>query len=156
LEHSTQPTFTRLPPQNSSQPEPHNKWTTVSNKRGRPIQEEAPREAKHTKESDHWLKPTSTHNPYSALMEDESEDQQQTTDPGNSSKPPTFYISDVTTVQPLIRLLEQIAKLRYEIKALARSKFGIKLLNLVEQTKKPVPRNSRHSIHTNQRNEITE
>jgi hypothetical protein len=64
LEQSTQPTLSRLPAQNtkiySSQLERHNKWTTVSNKQGRPTQEEAPRAAELVKESDHWLNPTST------------------------------------------------------------------------------------------------
>jgi hypothetical protein len=72
----------------SFQPEPQNKWTTVLNKRGRRTEEEAPREAKLIKESDRWFNPTSTHNCYSALLEDESIDQQKTTDPGNTPKPP--------------------------------------------------------------------
>jgi hypothetical protein len=66
------------------------------------------------KESDHWLNPTPTHNRYSALLEDESEYQQQTTD-----QPPSIYRSDVTTIPPLIQLLEQIAELQYKVKALA-------------------------------------
>jgi hypothetical protein len=57
-----------------SQQEPHNKWTTVSNKWGRSTQEEPLREAKLIKESDHRLNKTFTHNHYSALLVDESED----------------------------------------------------------------------------------
>jgi hypothetical protein len=60
-------------------------------------------------------------------MEDESEDQQQTTDPGNTPEPPAIYISDITTIPPLIKLLEQIAKLQYEIKALAGNQVKIQL-----------------------------
>jgi hypothetical protein len=33
------------------------------------------REAKHVKESEHWLNQTSTSNRYTALLEEESEDQ---------------------------------------------------------------------------------
>jgi hypothetical protein len=82
------------------QPGSGNKWTKVSNKRGRPTHERAPRQAKLVKESDHWLNPTSTRNRFSALMEDESEDQQQTADAGNTPKPPPIYVSDVTSIPP--------------------------------------------------------
>jgi hypothetical protein len=108
-----------------SQPEWDNKWTKVSHKRGRPTQEEAPRQAKLIKESDHWLNQTPACNHYSALLEDESEDQQQTTDPRNTPKPPPIYVSDVTAIPPLVQLLEQIAKLQYEIKALTGNQVKV-------------------------------
>jgi hypothetical protein len=110
----------------SSQLEPQNKWTIVSNNRGRPTHEEAPRAPKLIKESDYCLNTTSTHNRYSALLEDESEDQQQTTDSGITTKPPPTYVSNVTTtILPLIQLLEQYA-MQFEIMALAGNQVEIK------------------------------
>jgi hypothetical protein len=91
FEHSTQLTLSRLPAQNtkmySSKQEPPNNWTTVSNKWGRPTEEESLRAAKLVKESYHWLNPTSTHNHYSALLVYRREGQQQTTDTGKTPKP---------------------------------------------------------------------
>jgi hypothetical protein len=60
----------------SFQPELIDNWTKVSYKRGRLTQEETEREAKHTKESEQWLDQTSTSSRYTALLEEESDDQQ--------------------------------------------------------------------------------
>jgi hypothetical protein len=98
-----------------SQPEPNNGWTRVSYKRRRLAQEEYQGDVKHTKESNHRLHPTSTSNRYTALLDDENGQQDG---PGNTPKPPPIYVSDVTTISPLIQLLEQIAKQQYELKAL--------------------------------------
>jgi hypothetical protein len=46
----------------SSQPELNDNLNKVSYKRGRSAQEETEREAKHAKESEHWLNQTSTSN----------------------------------------------------------------------------------------------
>jgi hypothetical protein len=104
----------------STQPELNNNWAEASYKRGRLTQEELERESKHTKESEQWLNQTSTSNSYTALLEEESEDQQQKAGPENMPKPP-IYITNVksTSISPLIQLLEQIAKQQYEVKALA-------------------------------------
>jgi hypothetical protein len=40
-------------------------------------------------------------------------------------KPPALCVSDVSTILPLIQLLEQIEKLQYEIKALAGNQVKI-------------------------------
>jgi hypothetical protein len=61
---------------NSSQPVLNGNWTKVSYKRGRSIQEGIESEAEHAKESKRWLNQTSTSNRYTALLEEESEDQQ--------------------------------------------------------------------------------
>jgi hypothetical protein len=61
----------------SSQPELNDNWTKVSYKRRRLTQEETEREAKHTKERDHRLNESSTFSHYTALVEEESEEQQQ-------------------------------------------------------------------------------
>jgi hypothetical protein len=86
---------------NSSQPEFNDNWTKVSYKRGRPTQEGTEREAK---QSEHWLNQTSTSNCYTALLGEESEDQQQKAGPENiqKQKPPPIYITDVTNISPLI------------------------------------------------------
>jgi hypothetical protein len=47
----------------------------------------------HTKESENWPNQTSTSNRYTALLEEESEDQQQKADPENTPKPPPIYIT---------------------------------------------------------------
>jgi hypothetical protein len=52
-----------------------NKWTKVSYKRRRSTKEETEGKAKHTKESEHWLNQTCTSNRYTALQQEESEDQ---------------------------------------------------------------------------------
>jgi hypothetical protein len=147
--------LSRLSAQNTkiytSQPYTDNTWTTVSIKRYIPTQEEAPRQAKLVKESDHWFNPTPTHSRNSALLEDESDDQQQTTFPGKTSKPLPIYISDFTTIPPLIQLLEQVVKLQYEIKILAGNQVKIQPKTSESYI------NERHSTHTNlNKNEITE
>jgi hypothetical protein len=158
LEHSTQPMLSRLPAQNtkmySSELESHNKWTTVSSKRGRPTQEEASRKAKLFKERNNFLNPTlhtTAFQPYWKMK--------VKTNPGNTPKPPAIFVSDVTTIPPFIQMLEQIAKLQYEIKALTCNQVKIqpKLWNFIEQSEKPYPRNTLHSTYTNQKkNETTE
>jgi hypothetical protein len=114
LEYSFQHKPGSLPGQsqkiNSSQPKLNDNWTKVSYKRGRSTQEENEREAKHTKESEHWLIQTSTSNHYTALLEEGSEDQQQKASPENTPEPRPIYITDVKNISPLIQLLEQIAK----------------------------------------------
>jgi hypothetical protein len=67
------------------------------------------REAKHAKESEHWLIQTSISNRYTPLSEKESEAQQQNASPENMPKPPPICITDVKNLSPLIQLLEQIA-----------------------------------------------
>jgi hypothetical protein len=104
---------------NSSQPELNDNWTKTSYKRRRSTQEGTEREAKHAKESEHWLNQTSTSNRYTALLEEESEDKQQKAGPENTPKPPPIYITDVQNISPLIQLLDQMSKQHYEIKALA-------------------------------------
>jgi hypothetical protein len=55
---------------NYSQPELNDNWAKVSYKRGRSTQEGTAREAKHAKQSEHWLNQTSTSNCYTALLEE--------------------------------------------------------------------------------------
>jgi hypothetical protein len=53
------------------------------------------REAKHTKESESWLNQISTSSHYTALLEEESEDQQHKAGPEKKPKPPPTYITDL-------------------------------------------------------------
>jgi hypothetical protein len=57
--------------------EPNDTWTKVSYKRSRPTHEEegTQREAKHVKESEYWLHATPTSNCYTALLEEDSDQQ---------------------------------------------------------------------------------
>jgi hypothetical protein len=55
-------------------------------------QEGTEREDNHAKESEHWLSQTSTSNCYSALPEEESEDQQKKAGPETTPKSPPIYI----------------------------------------------------------------
>jgi hypothetical protein len=109
----------------SSQPELNYNWNKVLYKKGRSTQEETEREAKHTKESEHWLNQNSTSNRYTALLQEGSEDQQQKAGPENTPKPPSVDITDVKYTSPLIQLLEQIAKQQYEVKALAHNQIKV-------------------------------
>jgi hypothetical protein len=113
-------TSARLPAQSqriySSQSELNSNWTKVSYKRDRSTQKETEREAKHTRESKHWLNQTSTSNRYTALQEEKSEAQQQKAGPENMTKPPPIYITDIKNISPLIELLEQIANSYMKLK----------------------------------------
>jgi hypothetical protein len=64
----------------------NNKWTKVLYKSGRTTKEKSEREAKHTKESEHWLNQTSTSNRYTALLEEGRKDQQQIGGPVTHTK----------------------------------------------------------------------
>jgi hypothetical protein len=57
---------------NSSQTELNDNWTKVSYKKGRSTQDGTDKEAKHVKQREHRLSPTSTSNLYTALLEEES------------------------------------------------------------------------------------
>jgi hypothetical protein len=106
---------------NFSKPELNDNWTKVSYKRGRSTQEETEREALLAKESQHWLNQTSTSSRYTALLLEESVDQQQKAGSENMSKPPPIYITGVTNILPLIQLQEHMAFQRYEVKVLAHN-----------------------------------
>jgi hypothetical protein len=67
-----------------SQQELNNNWTKVSHTRGRSAQYETETKAKHSKEDEHRLNQISTSNRYTALLEQESEDQQHKTGPETS------------------------------------------------------------------------
>jgi hypothetical protein len=99
----------------------------VSYKRGTSTEDETEREAKHTKESKHWLNQTSTSNRYTALLEEESEYQQHKAGPDNTPKPPPLYITGVKNISPLIELLQQIAKQQYEIKSLVDNQVKVSI-----------------------------
>jgi outer membrane cobalamin receptor len=101
-------------------------WTKVLYERGRSTQEETEREAKH------WINQTSTSNRYTALLEEENEEQHKA-GPENLPKPPSIYIPDVKIISPLIQLSEQIAKQQYEIKALQDNQSNVKKYALLHQ-----------------------
>jgi hypothetical protein len=108
---------------NSSRPD---NCTKVSYKRGRSTQDGTDKEAKHAKQSKNWINPTSTSNRYTAILEEESEEQQKAGNE-NTPKPPPVYKTDV--ISPLIQLLEQIA---FKLSHTIRLKFSLKHLNPTE------------------------
>jgi hypothetical protein len=76
--------------------EPNDIWTKVSYKRSRPTHEEGTqRKAKHLKESEYWLHPTSTSNRHTALLEEDNDQQEQKVDPANTPKSPPIYVSGI-------------------------------------------------------------
>jgi hypothetical protein len=106
-------------------------WTKVSYNRGRSTQDKIQRETKHAKESEHWLKQTSTSSRYTDLLKEKSEDQQHKASPENTPKPPSIYLADVKNISLLIQLLEQKQNSNMKLKfpQTIRLKFSLKLLN---------------------------
>jgi hypothetical protein len=100
-------------------------WSKVLSKRSCPLQEDSTQDAKHSKEENHWLHPTSTKNRFSALSSEEPTDTAQTSTAGDTPKSLQIFVSDVITIPPLLQLLDQIAFQIYEIKALAHNQVKI-------------------------------
>jgi hypothetical protein len=100
-------------------------WSKVPSKRSRPLHEESTHDAKHSKEENHWLHPTSTQNRFSALLPDEPTDTSQTSTVGDTPKPPPIFVSDIITIPPPFQLLDQIAFQLYEIKTFAHNEVKI-------------------------------
>lgn len=128
LEHTLQlpPDCPPVHPPTMDQPPQHTSWTKVSSKRGRSSPDELERVTKHVKDNQHWLHPpsTSTSNRYSPL---EEADGAASPPPGpeRPSKPPPIFIQDVTTIPPLLLLLEQVAPSAYETKALSQNQVKV-------------------------------
>jgi hypothetical protein len=73
---------------------PPDNWAKVLYKRGRSIQDGTDKEAK---QGEHWLNPTSTSNRYTALLEEESEEQQKASYK-NTPKHPLIYITNTLQI----------------------------------------------------------
>jgi hypothetical protein len=84
-------------------------------------------ESKHTKNTQHWLHPpsTDTSNRFSALWKQTAQIANTTPTLNIPPKPPPIYIQYVTTIPPLLQLLEQVAPHKYETKALSNNKVKI-------------------------------
>jgi hypothetical protein len=76
-------------------------------------------------EDSHWLHPATTHNRYAALSDDENTDHLQKVATDSAPKPLPIFVSDVITIPPFLKLLDQIVKQSYIIKALAGNQVGI-------------------------------
>jgi hypothetical protein len=100
-------------------------WSKVRNKGSRPLHEDTIRESKLSKEDGHWLHPTTTQNRFSALSTEEAADPPQQDFTSDSPKAQPIFVSDVTTIPPLIQLLDQTAFKLCEIKALAHNQVKI-------------------------------
>jgi hypothetical protein len=86
-------------------------------------------------------------------METNNPESQHNPGPEHTPKPPPIYIQDVTSIPPLLQLLEQVAAQQYETKALADNqvKFNLKLLIPIGLSPKPLQKNKRNSTHTSQK-----
>jgi hypothetical protein len=62
---------------------------------------------------------------FSPLMETNNAECQHNPSPEHPPKPPPIYIQDVTSIPPLLQLLEQVASHQYETKALANNQFKV-------------------------------
>jgi hypothetical protein len=77
------------------------------------------------KEDSHWLHPTTTYNRYVALSDDKNIDHLQKVATDSTPKLPPIFVSYIITILPLLKLLGQIVKQRYEIKTLAGNQVRI-------------------------------
>lgn len=106
---------------------PTDKWIQIqaTKKRGHPTSEDTTMDYKHATPSDHWLNPTVTSNRFTPIQPDE--DPEHSSLPGKNSqpKPPPIYITNVTTVPPLLKLLDQITPQLYDLKALANNQVRV-------------------------------
>jgi hypothetical protein len=134
-----------------SQPGPSTPWTKATNNRSRTSQEDSIGNAKHIKEDSHWLHPTTTHNRYAALSDDESIDHLQKVATDSTPKPSPIFVSDAITIPPLLQLLDQIVKNHTKSKRLLeiKSESSPKHPTHTEPSLKPLPKKTRHSILTN-------
>jgi hypothetical protein len=101
-----------------SQTKPNESWMTVSHKRRRIPHDNTVLHTKQNKEDAYWLDAPTNTNRFSALTDEEGSDQQCTEMTEHTPKPPPLYVYGVKNISPLVQLLDQVAKLQYEIKAL--------------------------------------
>jgi hypothetical protein len=58
-------------------------------------------------------------------METNNPESQHNPGPEHTPKPPPIYIQDVTSIPPLLQLLEQVSAQQYETKALADNQVKV-------------------------------
>jgi hypothetical protein len=97
----------------SSDPELYSAWTKVSKKRGRPTQEDNIREANIARKTAICFIPPQHPTVTQLSPNEDSSEHHQKSKIETTPKPPPIFVSNVTTISPLIQLLEQIAKLQY-------------------------------------------
>ena len=100
------------------QTNPNENWTIASHKRRRVPQDDTMLQKKQIKENAYWLDAPLTTNRFTILTDEEGNDQQHTEMIEKTPKPPPIFVYGVQNISPLIQLLDQVAKLQYEIKAL--------------------------------------
>jgi hypothetical protein len=106
--------------------QPH-QWITATNKRGRLTQDGTPKDSKLAKLNDHWLNPTTTSNRFTALQQDDLDNNPLSGK--EAMPPPPQFISPVSLTYPLLQLLDQIIPQLYEIKALAQNQVKVQPKN---------------------------
>jgi hypothetical protein len=73
--------------------EPNDTWTKVSYKSSPTHEEGTQREAKHVEGSEYWLHRSPTSNRYTALLEEDNNQQQQKFHPSEHAQTSTIYVS---------------------------------------------------------------
>jgi hypothetical protein len=102
-------------------------------------------DAKHIKEDNNWLHPTTTYNRYASLSDDENIDHLQKVATDSTPKPPPIFVNDVITIPPLLQFLDPIIKQLYEIKSESSPKHPIH----TEPSPKPLPEKKKNTtLHT--------
>ena len=99
-----------------------------SKKRGRDSPAKPKKVNKQQKLQDYWLsKPSEYRNQFDILAceDDENDTQITTQEPPRQTKPPPIYVSGVENIQPLKKLLQDIADKNYELKLLKENELKI-------------------------------
>lgn len=102
-------------------------WQLVDNrKRNRKeISDKPLPQAKQTKITNNWLNPTNRYAPLDSTNADKDDETQNSASAKVDPKPPPIFVSGVKIIEPLIKLLESIAKNEYEIKVLHNDEVKI-------------------------------
>jgi hypothetical protein len=100
-------------------------WTKVSKKRGCLHRKTTHGKLNTARKTAIGLIPLPTSNHYSALSDEDSSEHHQKSKIETIPKPPLIFVSNVTTISPLIQLIEHIAKQQYDIKALSGNQIRV-------------------------------
>lgn len=101
-------------------------WQKVERKKRVRSPEEITPILKQTKINDYWLnKPTQTNNRFDSLSEENTNDPVIQDNETSGPKPPPIFVSGVEDINPLIEVLNNIAKDNYIIKSLSNDEVKI-------------------------------
>lgn len=109
----------------SSATNQNNEWQTVNYKKRQRSPEENIKIQRQTKINDYWLSTPSTSNIYNNLQEEDEDKMDHSKTEKNESKPPPIFVSGVQNMNPLNKLLTEIAVDHYTLKALSENQVRI-------------------------------